>query len=128
MNGAANGVGSRQSELKSLIQDGKSAPNASTVNVSIADGQVTVSGPMSMRAIVQLVRYDPRNHDVAVQHGENRGRNLPHKNIVQDLIVLGWWEGGELKFPLPEMANNDLKAAIIVQKGRGGPIIGATKF
>ena len=127
VNGVANGVGSRQSELKSLLQEGKTSPNASTVNVAVVDGQVTVSGPPGMRAIVQLVRYDPRNHDVAIRRGENGGRNLPHKNIVRDLVVLGWWEGGELKFPLPEMENNDLKAAILVQKGRGGPVIGAAK-
>jgi len=127
VNGVANGVGSRQSELKSIIQDGSSSPNASAANVSVVDGKVTVSGPTGIRAIVQLVRYDPRNHDVAIQRGENRGRNLPHKNVVRDLIVLGWWEGGELAFPLPEMESSGLQAAIIVQKGRGGPIIGAAK-
>jgi len=127
VNGLANGVGSRKGELSSLLEDGKTSPHAGQAAVKVADGQVLVSGPTDIRGIVQLVLYDPANHKVQIRNGENRGRNLPHRNIVRDLVILGWWEGGELTFELPEMKNNGLKAAILVQKGRGGPIIGAAK-
>lgn len=127
VNGVTYGVGSRQKELQSLIHEGKAAPLASSASVKITDGKVTVTGPENTRGIVQLIVYDPQNHTISIGRGENRGRNLPHRNIVKYLTVLGWWEGGKLEFPLPDMNVGGLKAAIVVQKGRGGPVIAAAK-
>ncbi|GJJ07853.1 hypothetical protein Clacol_002059 [Clathrus columnatus] len=129
VNGVSYGVGSRQKELQTILHDGKSAPLASSASVTVSTGQVTITGPDNSKGIVQLVLYDPQNHKVAIGGGENRGRNLPHRNIVRDLTVLGTWEGGKQQFPLPELNNADgLKAAIIIQNGRGGAIIAATKI
>ena len=86
-----------------------------------------IVGAEDTRGIVQLVLYDPKTHSVPVARGENGGRNLPHRNIVRELLVLGWWEGGKMEFPLPEWENNGLKAAILVQRGRGGPVVGACR-
>ncbi|KIP04703.1 hypothetical protein PHLGIDRAFT_182804 [Phlebiopsis gigantea 11061_1 CR5-6] len=127
VNGLSNGVGSRQSELQNLVRDGEASPHASTVTVTILNGQVMISGPDDVRGIVQLVLYDPGTHNIVIARGENRGRNLPHRNIVRDLLVLGWWEGGNTEFPLPILEENGLRAAILVQRGRGGPIVGACK-
>ena len=95
--------------------------------VVVSSGAVTVGARPGTRGIVQLVRYDPRSQVVDIGRGENRGEHLPHRNIVRELHVLGWWEGVELSFQIPEMPADGLSAAIIVQKGRGGPIIGAAK-
>ena len=126
VNGTANGVGSRKSELSSLLEQGASAV-PTPLPVSVAAGKVTVGTRAGIRGIVQLVRYDPRNQVVDIGRGENRGEHLPHRNIVRELHVLGWWEGAELSFDIPEMPQDGMKAAILVQKGRGGPIIGAAK-
>ncbi|KAI0030790.1 thioredoxin-like protein, partial [Vararia minispora EC-137] len=130
VNGLANGVGSRKGELSSLLADGASSPYASTVTITASAAQITISGPASTRGIVQLVFYDPTTYDVYVQRGENRGRTLPHRNIVRELLVLGWWEGGELSLPLPDLpgGTEGLRKAVLVQRGRGGPILGAAKI
>ena len=126
VNGTANGVGSRKAELKSLLEQGASSV-PTPLPVAVSSGAVTVGARPGTRGIVQLVRYDPRNQVVDIGRGENRGEHLPHRNIVRELHVLGWWEGAELSFQIPEMPVDGLSAAIIVQKGRGGPIIGAAK-
>ena len=127
MNGLSNGVGSRQSELQTLVRDGEASPHTSSVTVTILNGQVMIAGPSGTRGIVQLVLYDPGTHNIPISRGENRGRNLPHRNIVRDLFVLGWWEGGSTEFPLPALEASGFRAAILVQRGRGGPIVGACK-
>ena len=100
---------------------------ATIVSVVVSNGRIVIKGDNGVRGVVQLVLYDPQTHDVAIVRGENTGRKLPHRNIVKELTVLGWWEGGELEFPLPEIDLRGLSAAIIVQKGRGGPVIGAAR-
>jgi hypothetical protein len=108
----------------SLIAKGTASFSAITV---VCDGRVTVSGPESASGLVQLVRYDPRVQDVVIQHGENRGRTLPHKNVVTDVMFIGEWSGGEQTFELPTIKAGE-KAAILVQGGSGGVIIGAARL
>ncbi|KIJ40625.1 hypothetical protein M422DRAFT_32123 [Sphaerobolus stellatus SS14] len=131
VNGVSAGVGSRKSDLQSLIRSGEAAPLASSASIDVSESrnQITVTGPSNTRGIVQLVLYDPRNQNVAIPRGENTGRNLPYHNIMTDLIVLGSWDGGKMQFPLPEIKlGKGLKAAIVVQGGQGGPIIAAAKI
>ncbi|KAI0319602.1 thioredoxin-like protein [Amylostereum chailletii] len=130
VNGLANGVGSRKSELQSLLREGQAASPLPTGPLSVtltSPNHITVRGPADARALVQLVLYDPTTHDVAIARGENGGRTIPHRNVVRELVVLGWWEGGELSFALPERPADGLNAAILVQKGRGGPVLGAVR-
>jgi len=127
VNGLSSGVGSKMDELTTLIRGGKASPHAATVDVQVQDEQVVVSGPTGARGLVQVIQYDPRNHIVKIPRGENVGRTLPHRNVVRGLTKLGWWEGGESSFKLPKLEDENYKAAIIVQKQRGGPIMGAAK-
>lgn len=124
VNGRVHGVGNRTQDLKSLIAKGTARFSPITV---VCDGRVTVSGPESASGLVQLVRYDPRVQDVAIQRGENRGRTLPHKNVVTDVVFIGEWSGGEQTFELPTIKAGE-KAAILVQGGLGGVIIGAARL
>ena len=34
------------------------------------------------------MRYDPREQDIAVKRGDNRGQTLVHRNIVRELVRL----------------------------------------
>ena len=88
---------------------------------------MTISGAEGVRGIVQLVLYDASTHSVPIPRGENGGRSLLHRNIVRELLVLGWWEGGKMDFLLPQQKDDNLRAAILVQKGRGGPVMGACR-
>jgi len=78
-------------------------------------------------ATVWLVRYDPRTLNVAIGAGENSGRTIAHRDIVRELKVIGEWKGGALRLPLP--AGNPLyKSAILLQQGKGGPIVAAARI
>jgi hypothetical protein len=35
---------------------------------------------------VWLVRYDPREQDIAVKRGDNKGQTLVHRNVVRELV------------------------------------------
>lgn len=94
---------------------------------------------------VFLVHYDPRTLTVSIPRGENAGRTLPHKNIVKSLIRLGTWTPSQshneaestFSFDVAQAGHGDakavgegveLKTAVLVQRGRGGPIVGAAKI
>lgn len=77
------------------------------------------------RADVWLIRYDPRLVNVPIRAGENGGRTLPHKNVVRQLIRLGTWTGKPERFAFPAAPDSRWKSAVLLQKGRGGPILAA---
>ena len=77
-------------------------------------------------ADVLMVTYEEGVQSRAVGGGANEGKILTHVNVARDIIDLGEWRGGESVFTLPSMPLAEgLNAAILVQHGRGGPIIGA---
>jgi hypothetical protein len=73
---------------------------------------------------VWMIRYDPREQDVAVKSGDNKGQTIPHKNVVRELERLGAWRGKPVTFRLPPATEEGLKAVILVQAGKGGRVIG----
>lgn len=79
------------------------------------------------RAIVWLVRYDPRSIAVPIRAGENGGRTIAHRNIVRQLIRLGVWTGAPASFRLPA-APSGLVSAVIAQQGVGGAIIAGRRI
>jgi hypothetical protein len=38
---------------------------------------------------VWLVRYDPREQDITVKSGDNKGQTIPHRNVVREIARLG---------------------------------------
>jgi hypothetical protein len=79
------------------------------------------------KAVLWLVRYDPRTIAVPIRAGENGGRNIAHRNIVRQLIRLGTWTGPSVRYPLPA-ASAGLAGAVIAQASVGGPIIAARRL
>ena len=79
------------------------------------------------RAIVWLVRYDPRSIAVPIRAGENGGRTIAHRNIVRQLIRLGVWTGAPTSFRLPA-APSGLASVVIAQQGLGGAIIAGRRI
>ena len=125
-------MGASQRDLNSILQKGtdQAAATHGTVSVEVSSSAgIKVSGKVpSSKAVVYLIRYDPRTIDIYIAHGENGGRNLPHKNIVKDVTRLGSFNGGEQTYSIPQMAGeNGLKFAVLVQAGPGGPILGAAR-
>jgi hypothetical protein len=74
---------------------------------------------------VWLVRYDPREQEVAVKSGDNKGQTIVQKNVVRELTRLGAWRGKPAAFHLPAASEEGLKSVVLIQAGRGGRIVAA---
>lgn len=74
-------------------------------------------------AEVWLVRYDPREQDVVVKSGDNRGQTIVHKNVVREVTRLGPWKGKPTAYKLPAADEEGLKTVILVQARNGGRIL-----
>lgn len=118
-------VGNRQADVDGSIARAR----ASAVEVPIAVNGPTIALPAvrtTKSVTLWLVRYDPRTIQVAIRAGENGGRTIPHRNIVRDLISLGTWNGTAKTFRFPADVPG-LRNALLLQAGRGGSIISATR-
>ena len=73
---------------------------------------------------VWLVRFDPREQQIAVKRGDNKGQTLVHKNVVRELVRLGPWAGRPKLYRLPAQADDGLETVIIVQGAKGGRVLG----
>lgn len=124
VNGRADAIGSRRSDVDALIDTARSQPAGPPVTVT-ADRINIGPGKPAHPADVWLVRYDPRIVQVPIKRGENGGRTLPHKNVVRSLVRLGAWNGAPTIIPLPP-AQPGLETAVLVQAPDGGPILSAT--
>lgn len=71
------------------------------------------------------MRYDPRLVSVSVTSGPNRGRTVPHRNVVREMVRLGAWTGESRNYALPEFEADGLKTAVLVQGLRDGRMLAA---
>lgn len=76
-------------------------------------------------AEVWLVRFDPREHDVVVKKGDNRGQTVQHRNVVREIKRLGPWRGRPTAYKLPAPGEEGLVTAVLVQAKDGGRILAA---
>lgn len=90
-------------------------------------GNIAIGAGTGGAATVWLVQYDPRALSVPIRAGENDGRTLVHRDIVRSLTAIGTWSGAKVSFTLPA-GNPAYKTAILVQRGKGGPIVAATRI
>lgn len=88
--------------------------------VDVGSGRVPRGG-----AEVWMVRYDPREHDVVVKKGDNRGQTVKHRNVVREIKRLGAWRGRPTAFRMPAPTEEGLVTAVLVQATDGGKILGA---
>ncbi len=124
VNGRAAVLGSRKGEVEAAITANARGPEPA---IAAADGKVAIGAGRAARATVWLVDYDPRRVAVPIRAGENGGRTLVHTDIVRNLVSLGSWDGKAVRFALPALPSG-LSRAILVQDGRGGPIVAAQKL
>ncbi len=126
INGRTDVVGVRDGEIERALA-GADRGVAGPV-ISLRGDRVTITGSApSHPAEVWLVRYDPDIVQVPIGRGENGGRTLPHKNVVRSLTLLGSWTGAAQAYALPPASEGRFKTAILVQTGRGGPILAAAR-
>jgi hypothetical protein len=86
-------------------------------------GAARAPGP---RADVWLVRYDPREQDVTVTAGDNRGATVAQGHVVKQVLKVGAWAGHPITIRPPPSPEEGLASVILVQAPRGGPVLAAS--
>ena len=126
INGRADVVGNSLAEIEKTA---RSTPAPAGPGLTLtADSVAIAAGPKPARpAQVWLVRYDPNTVQVPIKRGENTGKTLPHRNVVRELTKLGAFDGRAMTLRLPPARQPNLKTAVLVQSGPGGPILAAAK-
>jgi hypothetical protein len=125
--GRQQASGAKAEAVQTLVKDAARAPANPPDMEFLGDGsRVAIgSGPAPRGGgEVWLVRYDPREQDIAVKRGDNRGQTLVHRNVVRELVKLGPWTGRPKLYRLTQTDADDLKTVIILQGAKGGRVIG----
>jgi hypothetical protein len=125
--GRQQASGAKAEAVQLLVKDAAKASSNPPDMEFVGGGQRVAigSGPAPRGGgEVWLVRYDPREQDIAIKRGDNRGQTLVHRNVVRELVRLGPWNGRPKLFRLPASGDDDLKTVIIVQGAKGGRVIG----
>lgn len=134
INGRVQAVGSRENEIRALIEEQK-AHGTLKLDVTL-DGDrgnlvIDVSaGLTDADTSIWLILYDDQQV-VDIQYGDNRGRLLRYANIVRDAKFVGPWTGKQMRIPIDMEKVAEVGAdciAVLVQEGNSGPILGATKI
>ncbi|MES2894829.1 MAG: DUF1223 domain-containing protein [Pseudomonadota bacterium] len=111
--------------LATAAKDARPAPDMAFIGlrrVDVGSGPVPRGG-----AEVWLVRYDPREQDVVVKKGDNRGQTVAHRNVVREIRRLGSWRGRPTAYRLPPPTEDGLATAVLVQGPDGGRILAAAQ-
>ena len=138
INGMVHALGSDKAAIEKAIAQtrAQSAPLRVPVDVSVADGKVTVTLPANEtvhgKADVWLCPVASRI-PVNVQHGENGGHTLTYYDVVRRWVKLGEWSGKAQTFSVPlsdvRKGENDIdRIAVLVQSeldGKPGLMLGA---
>ncbi|WP_037516080.1 DUF1223 domain-containing protein [Sphingomonas sp. PAMC 26621] len=119
-------VGSNRQQLEAAIG---SARHSGGPSITLSGNRIAVGSASGVKpSTVWVVRYDPRSNNVPIRAGENGGRTLPHRNIVRQLDDVGTWSGSAANFTLPPNPNPIFRTAVLVQSGKGGMIVAATRL
>lgn len=127
VDGRAQAGGLQNEKVERLVAQAAKAPPAAPDMAFVGQRRVDVGSGRPPRggAEVWLVRYDPREHDVVVKKGDNRGQTVAHRNVVREIKRLGVWRGRPTAYRLPPPTEEGLVTAVLVQGADGGRILGA---
>ncbi|MCX7323101.1 MAG: DUF1223 domain-containing protein [Hyphomicrobiales bacterium] len=132
IDGVAHTVASDRQAMTQIIAAHQSTPLPLDVAVSEAGGQikVSVSGTAASGSIWLLTVA--RFRSVAIQRGENRGREVSYANVVRSMMRVGDWRGTPMSLDLPASLARQADAetyAVLIHSddGKFGRVIGAGK-
>jgi hypothetical protein len=125
VDGRAQVSGQQTARIDALIRDARRQPHDPPDIKFITARRVDVGygRPPQGGAEVWLVRYDPRERDVEVKSGDNRGQQIKHRNVVRQVVRLGAWRGRPTAYRLPPAPEEGLSSVLLVQGAQGGRII-----
>ncbi len=94
---------------------------------SAAKVEVGVGARPAGGAEVWLIRYDPKQQDVEIKDGDNRGKTVSRYDVVREFVRLGVWRGAPATYKIPAPSQEGLSSVVVVQGTRGGRIISVAK-
>jgi hypothetical protein len=125
VDGRTQAQGLKTKEVEKQVREAARSPRyppevhfPSAHRVDVGAGRVLRGG-----AEVWLVRYDPREQEVTVKSGDNRGQTMVQKNVVRQVKRLGAWKGRPTAYRLPKAEEEGLKTVVLVQARNGGRIL-----
>ncbi|WP_374573875.1 DUF1223 domain-containing protein [Phenylobacterium sp.] len=130
VDGRAQAGGLQTEKIDKLLHEAAERPRSPPDIAFIGQRRADVGYGRTPRggAEVWLVRYDPRQQEVTVRKGDNKGQTLVQRNVVRELVRLGAWRGRPTAYRLPMAAGDEeLKTALIVQAVHGGEILAVAR-
>ena len=138
VNGLRHVVGSRREQIENVISTTAKQRMALYVPLSIDVGEDAISvgigdAPPALetkKATLWLVLYQNRVK-VPIRRGENHGKSITYYNVVREMTPVAMWNGKAIRVDLPRtdlMGQGYDGCALILQRGRGGPILGAARI
>ena len=138
VNGAAEVLGSSQSEIDRAVRATETALSSSRVPVHfwhygsniIIEAGAAPAGSETKEATIWLAVVQ-KSAQVSVRGGENNGKTLTYYNVVRELTPVGLWNGRPATIRLARAAimrpeTEDL--IVLIQEASTGPIIGAARL
>jgi len=128
VDGRAQAAGLQSDKIEKLLRDAANTPRDPPDMQFVGARRVDVGYGRAPRggAEVWLVRYDPRERDVEVKRGDNRGQTIAHKNVVRQIARLGLWKGRPTAYRLPPATEEGLSTVVLVQVA-GGRMVAAAQ-
>lgn len=130
VDGRAQAGGLQTEKVEKLIDQAEAGPRRAldiafigARRVDVGFGSVPKGG-----AEVWLVRFDPREQDVVVKKGDNRGQTVEHINVVREITRLGAWRGKPTAYRLPSAQEEGLSTVVLVQGAKGGRVLGVGRL
>jgi hypothetical protein len=127
--GAAQASGDNTAGVEALVAKAlKQKPVGPKVRfVSAGRVEVAAGARPPGGAEVWLIRYDPKQQDIEVKDGDNRGKTVSRYDVVKDYVRLGAWKGSAATYKLPAPSQDGLQSVVVVQGARGGRIVSVTR-
>src|SRR5262249_44976 len=120
--------GLKPAAVEKLVRTAETAPRDPPDIRFVGDRRVDVGSGKAPKggAEVWLIRYDPRDQEIAIKRGDNPGETVVHKDVVREVKRLGLWRGRPQAFRI-NPADDGLKTVVVVQAPKGGRILGVAQ-
>jgi hypothetical protein len=132
IDGVAHAVGSDKQAMTQIIAAHQATPLPLDVTVQEDRGQIRIAVSGTAGAGSVWVLPIARQRQVAIQRGENRGRDVTYVNVVRSMMRVGDWRGEAMTLDVPlslvQMPDADTYVVLIHSDvGKVGRVIGAAK-
>ena len=136
VSGLTHVIGSSPEAIDGAIKATEAKFTASRVPVKVRTekGRIVIEtgdapeGSAAREATIWMA-MERRKAEVKIERGENRGRTVTYSNVVRELTPIGMWSGkaGVLELNRDAVVEpGNETCVVLIQAGKGGPIIGAT--